>query len=232
MMKSSDIRRKFIDYFVKNDHLHLPSASLVPSDDPTLLFTTAGMVPFKPYFLGQGVPPKRRITTVQKCFRTTDIERVGITPRHLTFLEMLGNFSFGDYFKREAIGFAYEFLTKELGIPVSKLWISVYEEDDEAYDIWNKEIGIPKERIVRLGKEDNFWGPPGPTGPCGPCSEIYYDFGPKTKEEENCKPGDPCDRFMEIWNLVFMAYYVQNPLWKCHLFPRLYVQSTLPNAAI
>lgn len=208
MMKSSDIRRKFIDYFVKNDHLHLPSASLVPSDDPTLLFTTAGMVPFKPYFLGQGVPPKRRITTVQKCFRTTDIERVGITPRHLTFLEMLGNFSFGDYFKREAIGFAYEFLTKELGIPVSKLWISVYEEDDEAYDIWNKEIGIPKERIVRLGKEDNFWGPPGPTGPCGPCSEIYYDFGPKTKEEENCKPGDPCDRFMEIWNLVFMAYYM------------------------
>ncbi|PNV80765.1 MAG: alanine--tRNA ligase [Dictyoglomus turgidum] len=207
-MRSSDIRKKFIDYFVSKDHLHLPSASLVPSDDPTLLFTTAGMVPFKPYFLGQGIPPKRRITTVQKCFRTTDIERVGITPRHLTFLEMLGNFSFGDYFKREAIGFAYEFLTKELGIPISKLWISVYEEDDEAYDIWNKEIGIPKERIVRLGKEDNFWGPPGPTGPCGPCSEIYYDFGPKSKDEEDCKPGDPCDRFMEIWNLVFMAYYM------------------------
>lgn len=208
MAISQEIRKSFINFFVKNDHLHLPSASLVPADDPTLLFTTAGMVPFKPYFLGQGVPPKRRITTVQKCFRTTDIERVGFTPRHLTFLEMLGNFSFGDYFKKEAISFAYEFLTKELNIPVSRLWVSVYEEDDEAFEIWNKSIGIPKERIVRLGKEDNFWGPPGPTGPCGPCSEIYYDFGPKTKEEENCKPGDPCDRFMEIWNLVFMSYYM------------------------
>lgn len=208
MSTSQKIRKSFIDFFVKNDHLHLPSASLVPADDPTILFTTAGMVPFKPYFLGQGIPPRRRITTVQKCFRTTDIERVGFTPRHLTFLEMLGNFSFGDYFKKEAISFAYEFLTKELNIPVSKLWVSVYEEDDEAFEIWNKYIGIPKEKIVRLGKEDNFWGPPGPTGPCGPCSEIYYDFGPKTKEEENCKPGDPCDRFMEIWNLVFMAYYM------------------------
>lgn len=208
MAISQEIRRSFINFFVKNGHLHLPSASLVPSDDPTLLFTTAGMVPFKPYFLGQGIPPRRRITTVQKCFRTTDIERVGFTPRHLTFLEMLGNFSFGDYFKKEAISFAYEFLTKELNIPVSKLWVSVYEEDDEAFEIWNKYIGIPKERIVRLGKEDNFWGPPGPTGPCGPCSEIYYDFGPKTEEEKNCKPGDPCDRFMEIWNLVFMAYYM------------------------
>jgi alanyl-tRNA synthetase len=208
MRISQQIREKFTQYFVRNGHLHLPSASLVPADDPTLLFTTAGMVPFKPYFLGQGIPPKRRITTIQKCFRTTDIERVGLTPRHLTFLEMLGNFSFGDYFKKEAIGFAYEFLTKELEIPLSRIWISVYEEDDEAFEIWNKLMGIPKERIVRLGKEDNFWGPPGPTGPCGPCSEIYYDFGPKTKEEENCKPGDPCDRFMEIWNLVFMAYYM------------------------
>ncbi|PMQ01445.1 MAG: alanine--tRNA ligase [Dictyoglomus sp. NZ13-RE01] len=207
-MQSKEIREKFINYFVRNGHLHLPSASLVPADDPTLLFTTAGMVPFKPYFLGQGTPPARRITTVQKCFRTTDIERVGLTPRHLTFLEMLGNFSLGDYFKKEAIAFAFEFLTKELGLPKDLLWISVYEEDDEAFEIWNKTMGIPKERIVRLGKEDNFWGPPGPTGPCGPCSEIYYDFGPKNKEEENCKPGDPCDRFMEIWNLVFMTYYM------------------------
>ncbi|HOP94500.1 MAG: alanine--tRNA ligase [Dictyoglomaceae bacterium] len=208
MKTSQEIREKFINYFVKNGHLHLPSASLVPADDPTLLFTTAGMVPFKPYFLGQGIPPSRRITTVQKCFRTTDVERVGVTPRHLTFLEMLGNFSFGDYFKKEAIGFAYEFLTKELGIPVEKLWISVYEEDDEAFEIWHRLIGIPKERIVRLGKEDNFWGPPGPIGPCGPCSEIYYDFGSKNSEDKNCKPGDPCDRFMEIWNLVFMSYYM------------------------
>jgi len=210
-MKTSDeIRQKFIKYFVDKGHLHLPSVSLVPADDPTLLFTTAGMVPFKPYFLGQGIPPSKRITTIQKCFRTTDIERVGITPRHLTFLEMLGNFSLGDYFKKEAIEFAFEFLTKELSISVSRLWISIYEEDEEAFEIWNKNIGIPSYRIVRLGKDDNFWGPPGPTGPCGPCSEIYFDFGPKNKEEEKCKPGDPCDRFMEIWNLVFMTYYMDD----------------------
>lgn len=208
MRISQEIREKFIKYFVGKGHLYLPSASLVPADDPTLLFTTAGMVPFKPYFLGQGTPPARRITTIQKCFRTTDIERVGITPRHLTFLEMLGNFSLGDYFKKEAIEFAYEFLIKELQLPLSSLWISIYEEDEEAFEIWHKHIGILEERIVRLGKEDNFWGPPGPTGPCGPCSEIYYDFGPKNKEEEKCKPGDPCDRFMEIWNLVFMTYYM------------------------
>ncbi|MCS7201566.1 MAG: alanine--tRNA ligase [Dictyoglomus sp.] len=208
MRISQEIREKFIKYFVGRGHLHLPSASLVPSDDPTLLFTTAGMVPFKPYFLGQGTPPAKRITTIQKCFRTTDIEKVGFTPRHLTFLEMLGNFSLGDYFKKEAIEFAYEFLIKELQLPLSSIWISIFEEDDEAFEIWNKHIGIPAERIVRLGKEDNFWGPPGPTGPCGPCSEIYYDFGPKNKGEENCKPGDPCDRFMEIWNLVFMTYYM------------------------
>ncbi len=208
MRISQDIREKFIKYFVGKGHLHLPSSSLVPSDDPTLLFTTAGMVPFKPYFLGQGDPPAKRITTIQKCFRTTDIEKIGITPRHLTFLEMLGNFSFGDYFKKEAIEFAYEFLIEELRLPLSSLWISIYEEDDEAFEIWNKHIGISNERIVRLGKEDNFWGPPGPTGPCGPCSEIYYDFGPKNKEEEDLKPGDPGDRFMEIWNLVFMTYYM------------------------
>ncbi|MGB9857087.1 MAG: alanine--tRNA ligase [Dictyoglomaceae bacterium] len=208
MRVSQEIREKFIKYFVEKGHLHLPSASLIPADDPTLLFTTAGMVPFKPYFLGQGIPPAKRITTIQKCFRTTDIERVGTTPRHLTFLEMLGNFSLGDYFKKEAIEFAYEFLIKELQLPLSSLWISIYEEDEEAFEIWHKYIGIPRERIIRLGKEDNFWGPPGPTGPCGPCSEIYYDFGPKNKEEENCKPGDPCDRFMEIWNLVFMTYYM------------------------
>ncbi|MCX7846187.1 MAG: alanine--tRNA ligase [Dictyoglomaceae bacterium] len=208
MRISQEIREKFIKYFVERGHLHLPSASLVPADDPTLLFTTAGMVPFKPYFLGQGTPPAKRITTVQKCFRTTDIERIGLTPRHLTFLEMLGNFSLGDYFKKEAIEFAYEFLIKYLQLPLSSLWVSIFEEDDEAFEIWNKHIGIPEKRIVRLGKEDNFWGPPGPTGPCGPCSEIYYDFGPKNKEEENCKPGDPCDRFMEIWNLVFMTYYM------------------------
>lgn len=208
MRISQDIREKFIKYFVEKGHLHLPSSSLVPTDDPTLLFTTAGMVPFKPYFLGQGDPPANRIITIQKCFRTTDIEKIGITPRHLTFLEMLGNFSLGNYFKKEAIEFAYEFLIKELNLPLSSLWISIYEEDDEAFEIWNKYIGISKERIVRLGKEDNFWGPPGPTGPCGPCSEIYYDFGPKNKEEEDLKPGDPGDRFMEIWNLVFMTYYM------------------------
>src|SRR5690606_10295182 len=153
------------------------SASLVPHGDPTLLLTSAGMVPFKPYFLGWETPKHKRITTCQRCVRTGDIENVGKTDRHHTFFEMLGNFSFGDYFKREAIAYAWEFVTQELELDPERLWTSVYLEDDEAYDIWNKEIGVPQERIVRLGREDNFWEIG--VGPCGPCSEIYYDKGPE-----------------------------------------------------
>lgn len=204
-MESRLIREKFIDFFKDKEHLILPSSSLIP-DDPTLLLTTAGMVQFKPYFLGLASPPKTRIATVQKCVRTSDIEEVGKTARHLTFFEMLGNFSFGDYYKEEAIKWAQEFLFEVLGLDSKRFWVTIYKDDDEAFEIWWKETGFPKEKIVRLGEEDNFWSA-GPVGPCGPCSELIFDRGEQFKcEKENCAPGCDCDRFLEIWNLVFMQY--------------------------
>ncbi|NPV88371.1 alanine--tRNA ligase [Coprothermobacteraceae bacterium] len=206
-MSSDEIRERFLNYFKERGHLHLPSSSLIP-DDPTLLFTSAGMVQFKPYFLGQAEPPATRITTVQKCLRTGDLENVGKTSRHHTFFEMLGNFSVGDYFKKEAIPWAWDLVTKGFGLPEDRLWVTIYEEDDEAFEIWNKVVGVPAERIVRMGKEDNFWGPPGPTGPCGPCSEIYYDMGEEWPCDDPSKgPAATGERFREFWNLVFMQYY-------------------------
>ena len=204
-MTGDEIRSKFLAYFEEKGHKVIPSSSLIPHGDPTLLLTTAGMVQLKPYFMGQAKPPHTRLTSCQKCFRTTDIESVG-DASHLTFFEMLGNFSVGDYFKAEAIAFAWEFITVRLGIPKEKLWTTVYLDDDEAIQLWRK-MGVPAERIVRLGQEDNFWGPAGDSGPCGPCSEIHYDFGEDAGcDKPDCNPSCKCGRFCEIWNLVFMQY--------------------------
>jgi alanyl-tRNA synthetase len=204
-LTGDEIRSRFLTYFEENGHKVMPSSSLIPHGDPTLLLTTAGMVQFKPYFMGQATPPATRLTSCQKCFRTTDIESVG-DASHLTFFEMLGNFSVGDYFKAEAIAFAWEFITVKLGIPKEKLWTTVYLDDDEAIELWRK-MGVPSERIVRLGEEDNFWGPAGDSGPCGPCSEIHYDFGEAAGcGKPDCNPSCKCGRFCEIWNLVFMQY--------------------------
>lgn len=205
MMTGNEIRKKFLDFFASKEHLILPSASLIPEKDPSLLLIGAGMAPFKKYFTGQEKPPRPRIATCQKCIRTGDLENVGRTARHHTFFEMLGNFSFADYFKREAITWAWEFMTEVMGLPVEKLWVSVYEEDDEALAIWRDEIGVPAEKIIPLGKADNFWeiGP----GPCGPCSEIYYDLGPERGcGSPDCAPGCDCDRYLEVWNLVFTQF--------------------------
>ena len=183
----------------------IPSSSLVPEGDPTLLLTTAGMVQFKRYFTGEAIPPHPRLVSCQKCFRTTDIDSVGDS-KHLTFFEMLGNFSIGDYFKREAIGWAWEFVTQRLRLPPECLWITIFLNDDEALGYW-REVGVPEERILRFGEEDNFWGPAGDTGPCGPCSEIHYDVGPEFGcGQPDCKPNCDCGRFIEIWNLVFTQY--------------------------
>lgn len=202
-MDSRDIRESFLRFFEGKNHLRLKSASLVPKDN-TLLFTAAGMVPLKSYFLQEEIPPSTRITTVQKCVRTNDIEQVGITKRHHTFFEMLGNFSIGDYFKEEAIAWAYEYIVNVLRLPFDKLWVSIYRDDDEAWGIWKK-VGIKEEKIIRLGEEDNFWTM-GPVGPCGPCSEIYFDRGAVTREEEKQLPGGDGERFLEIWNLVFTQF--------------------------
>jgi len=200
-----EIRTAFLSFFEGKGHKTIPSSSLVPQDDPTLLLTSAGMVPFKPYFLGEKLPPSPRLASCQKCFRTTDIESVG-DPHHLTFFEMLGNFSIGDYFKQEAINWAWEFVTHYLELDRSRLWISIFREDEESFGCWRK-IGIPEERIVRLGEEDNFWGPAGSSGPCGPCSEIHYDLGEEIGcRRASCAPGCDCGRFSEIWNLVFTQY--------------------------
>ena len=203
-MKSEEIRRAFIDFFAERGHRVVPSSSLVPND-PTLLLTNAGMVQFKPYFLREEEPPQSRAVSVQKCLRTTDIDEVGRTARHNTFFEMLGNFSFGDYYKQEAIPWAWELVTGVLSIDPDTLWISVFKEDEEAEGIWKGTPGVSPERIIRLGVEDNFWDM-GATGPCGPCSEILYDRGEKYSCGSGCGPGCDCDRFVELWNLVFMQY--------------------------
>jgi len=201
----NELRERYLKFFESKGHLRAPSFSLVPKNDPSILLINAGMTPLKPYFTGQEVPPSKRMTTCQKCIRTPDIENVGKTARHGTFFEMLGNFSFGDYFKKEAIPWAWEFVTKELEMPVDRLWVSIYEEDDEAFEIWNKDVGIPAERIIRMGKKDNFWEHG--TGPCGPCSEIYFDRGEdKGCGRPDCKVGCDCDRFIEFWNLVFTQF--------------------------
>ena len=201
----NEIREKFLNFFQEKGHLKMNSFSLVPQNDKSLLLINSGMAPLKPYFTGQQIPPNKRVTTCQKCIRTGDIENVGKTARHGTFFEMLGNFSFGDYFKEEAIPWAWEFFIKVLELPEDRLYVSVYEDDDEAFEIWNKKVGIPKEKIVRLGKEDNFWEHG--VGPCGPCTEIYFDKGEKYGcDNPNCYVGCDCDRYMEIWNLVFTQF--------------------------
>ncbi len=204
-MTGNEIRKSFIDFFKSKEHKYFESASLIP-DDKTLLLTVAGMVPFKSFFLGEREAPFKRITTYQKCIRTNDLENVGVTTRHQTFFEMLGNFSFGDYFKREAIFWSWEYITEVLKLEPEKLWASVFLDDDEAYEIWNKEVGVPAERLVRLGEEDNWWAA-GPVGSCGPCSEIYIDLGEERGcGSSDCKPGCDCDRYLEIWNLVFTEW--------------------------
>ncbi|AGA33125.1 Alanyl-tRNA synthetase [Thioalkalivibrio nitratireducens DSM 14787] len=213
-MKSADIRRSFLDFFIRHGHVEVPSSPLVPGNDPTLLFTNSGMVQFKEVFLGREKRPYTRAVSSQRCVRAggkhNDLENVGYTARHHTFFEMLGNFSFGDYFKREAIAYAWEFLTRTIGIPVDRLWVTVYETDDDAYAIWVNEIGVAPERVLRIGDtpgggSDNFWQM-GDTGPCGPCTEIFYDHGPEVAGGPPGSPDEDGDRYIEIWNLVFMQY--------------------------
>jgi alanyl-tRNA synthetase len=205
MMTSDEVRAAFLRFFEEKGHKIVPSSSLIPRGDPTLLLTTAGMVQFKPYFLGETLPPGPRLASCQKCFRTTDIESVG-DPSHLTFFEMLGNFSVGDYFKWEAIHWAWEFVTQRLQLAPERLWITIFLDDDESFGYW-REVGVPGERILRFGEEDNFWGPAGDSGPCGPCSEIHYDFGEEFGcGKPSCGPNCDCGRFSEIWNLVFTQY--------------------------
>ena len=235
-MDGDSIRSSFIRFFEEREHLHMPSASLIPAGDPTLLFTSAGMVPFKPFFMGEQTPPRRRLTSCQKSFRTTDIDEVG-DHKHLTFFEMLGNFSIGDYFKQDAVAFAWDLCTGLFGLEPERMYVTVHLDDDEAYDIWHNEIGIPPERIYRYGNSDNWWGPAGLEGPTGPCSELHYDGGaekgigqhPQTDEmmtpdeltamlrreadegipaePGGCHPNCDCERFVELWNLVFMQFY-------------------------
>lgn len=207
----NELRRMFLEFFESKEHLSMKSFSLVPHNDNSLLIINSGMAPLKPYFTGQEIPPRRRVTTCQKCVRTGDIENVGKTARHLTFFEMLGNFSFGDYFKREALNWSWEFLTRVVGLDPERLYPSIYCEDEEAYQIWVNEIGVPAEKITRFyrdpetGECDNFWEHG--AGPCGPCSEIYYDRGAKYGcGRPDCKVGCDCDRFIEVWNNVFTQF--------------------------
>jgi len=209
MMKTSELRKRFLSYFTDRQHAEVASSSLVPGNDPTLLFTNAGMVQFKDLFLGDEKADYVRATSSQRCVRAggkhNDLENVGYTARHHTFFEMLGNFSFGDYFKRDAIEFAWEFLTKELELPEEKLWVTVYDKDDEAADIWLNDLGVSEERFSRIGEKDNFWSM-GEVGPCGPCSEIFYDHGEEYWGGPPGTPEEDGDRYIEIWNLVFMQY--------------------------
>ena len=207
----NELRRMYLEFFESKDHLSMKSFSLVPHNDNSLLLINAGMAPLKPYFTGQEIPPRNRVTTCQKCVRTGDIDNVGKTARHLTFFEMLGNFSFGDYFNEEAIEWSWEFLTKNLGLEEDRLYPSIYGEDDEAFDIWVNKVGVPAEKITRFYRDpetgacDNFWEHG--AGPCGPCSEIYYDRGEKYGcGSPDCKVGCECDRFMEVWNNVFTQF--------------------------
>ena len=206
-MNGDLIRQTFLDFFQGKGHMVMPSSSLVPAGDPTLLFTSAGMVPLKPFFMGETTPPSRRLVSCQKSFRTTDVDEVG-DHKHLTFFEMLGNFSIGDYFKKEAVAWSWEFVTQRLKLPPERLYVTIYLDDEEAYHHWADDIGVPPERIYRYGDEDNWWGPAGKEGPCGPCSEIHYDggaeYGCGTSE---CHPNHDCERFVELWNLVFMQFY-------------------------
>src|SRR3989338_4825713 len=208
-MKSTEIRQRFLDYFRRHGHTVVPSSSLVPANDPTLLFVNAGMVQFKETFMGQEKRPYVRAVSSQRCVRAggkhNDLENVGYTARHHTFFEMLGNFSFGDYFKREGIQYAWEFLTKEMKLPAERLWVTVYKDDDEAADIWLKELKVDPKRFSRLGDASNFWQM-GDTGPCGPCSEIFYDHGAQIPGGPPGSPDEDGDRYVEIWNLVFMQY--------------------------
>jgi alanyl-tRNA synthetase len=208
-MKSNEIRQKFLDYFNSKGHEVVASSSLVPSNDPTLLFTNAGMVQFKDLFLGAEQRSYKRATSSQRCVRAggkhNDLENVGYTARHHTFFEMLGNFSFGDYFKRDAIHYAWEFLTVELGLPKDKLWVTVFRDDDEAAEIWVKDIGVSADRVTRLGEKSNFWAM-GDTGPCGPCTEIFFDHGDEVAGGPPGSPDEDGDRYIEIWNLVFMQF--------------------------
>jgi alanyl-tRNA synthetase len=216
MMKNTEIRNLFVDYFKKNGHTSVPSSSLIPENDPTLLFANAGMNQFKNAFLGLEKRDYTKAVSVQKCVRAggkhNDLDNVGFTARHHTFFEMLGNFSFGDYFKKDAIHYAWEFLTQDLQIPKEKLYVTVFETDDEAADIWHKQESVPKDRIFRLGEKDNFWRM-GDVGPCGPSSEIFFDHGPKAGKESDPYKGiiSGEDRFVEIWNLVFMQFYEEAP---------------------
>ena len=210
LMTGNEIRRLFLEYFEKHNHRKVRSSSLVPQDDPSLLFVNAGMVQFKRTFLGEEKRDYVRAVTSQKCVRAggkhNDLENVGYTARHHTFFEMLGNFSFGDYFKEKAIELAWDLLVNGYKLPIDKLWVSVYVDDDEAYDIWAENIGVSKARIVRCGEKDNFWSM-GDTGPCGPCSEIHIDRGKEFGcDNPDCGVGCECDRYLEIWNLVFMQY--------------------------
>lgn len=201
----NEIREKYLSFFESKGHLRLPSFPLVPQKDASLLLINSGMAPLKPYFTGKEEPPQKRVTTCQKCIRTPDIENVGKTARHGTFFEMLGNFSFGDYFKKEATAWAWEFITEDLKLPVDRLYVSIYQEDDEAFEIWSRDVGVPADRIVRMGKKDNFWEIG--TGPCGPCSEIYFDRGAdKGCGSSDCVVGCDCDRYIEFWNLVFTQF--------------------------
>jgi len=202
---SDEIRQSFLKFFENKGHKIVPGTSLIPYGDPTLLLTSAGMVQFKPYFLGLEKPPSLRLTSCQKCFRATDIDVVG-DGKHLTFFEMLGNFSVGDYFKNETISWSWQFVTEQLKLPKERLWVTIYLDDEEAFTCW-RQIGVSADRILRFGEEDNFWGPAGDSGPCGPCSEIYYDMGEEVGcGRPECKPNCECDRFSEIWNLVFTQY--------------------------
>lgn len=204
-MGLNEIREKYLAFFESKGHTRLPSYPLIPIDDNSLLLINSGMAPMKKFFLGQAVPPNKRVTTCQKCIRTPDIENVGKTARHGTFFEMLGNFSFGDYFKVEATAWAWEFLTQVMELPADRLWVTIYEDDDEAFEIWTKNVGVPADKIVRMGKEDNFWEIG--SGPCGPCSEIHWDRGPQFScGKPDCALGCDCDRYMEIWNLVFSQF--------------------------